>query len=155
MYLSNLRALLKVILTLIYPPASWLSSYLIAKQSGDAGFGGITYGSEVVTPLQGKHHPTACQSHQLPGQVAKAWTHRKWQQREGREKSRRKRMRWGEHCCSSSYFLFGYWSKKKERERGFEHGWGKGWLHQTEEERKRVHCGFTGGQKTSHNMSQV
>lgn len=37
-----------------------------------------------MTSLQGKHQPPACQTHQLPGQVAKACTHRKWQQRQGR-----------------------------------------------------------------------
>lgn len=52
-------------------------AYLIAKQSGDAGFGGVAYGREVVTPLQGEHQPPACQTHQLPGQVAEAWTGRK------------------------------------------------------------------------------
>lgn len=52
-------------------------TYLIAKQSRDAGFGGIAYGCEVVTALQGEHYPPACQTHQLPGQVAEAWTARK------------------------------------------------------------------------------
>lgn len=52
-------------------------SYLIAKQSGDAGFGGVAYGREVVTSLQGEHQPPACQTHQLPGQVAEAWMGRK------------------------------------------------------------------------------
>lgn len=77
MYLLSLSALLWVILIEIYLSSSRLSSYLIAKQGRDAGFGGITYGCEVVTPLQGKHQATACQSHQLPGQVAEAWMHRK------------------------------------------------------------------------------
>lgn len=56
-------------------------TYLIAKQSRDAGFRGIAYGCEVVTALQGEHYSPACQTHQLPGQVAEAWTARKWQQR--------------------------------------------------------------------------
>lgn len=54
-----------------------IPTYLIAEQSRDAGFGGIAYGCEVMTALQGEHHPPACQTHQLPGQVAEAWTGRK------------------------------------------------------------------------------
>lgn len=54
-----------------------ISTYLIAKQSRDACFGGVAYGCEVVTALQGEHQPPACQTHQLPGQVAEAWTGRK------------------------------------------------------------------------------
>lgn len=54
-----------------------IPTYLIAKQSRDAGFGGIAYGCEVMTALQGEHHPPACQTHQLPGQVAEAWMGRK------------------------------------------------------------------------------
>ncbi len=114
MYLLNLSALFKVIFIIIYEDR--LSSYLVAKQSRDAGLRGITYGCEVMTPLQGKHQPTACQTHQLPGQVAKAWTHRKWQQREGRGREKKNEM--GEHRCSSSNFLSGYWSKRKERKGG-------------------------------------
>lgn len=84
MYLLYCGALLKDILMVMYSSPPGLSSYLIAKQSRDTGFRGITYGCEVVTPLQGKHQSPACQIHQLPGQVAKACTHRKWQQREGK-----------------------------------------------------------------------
>lgn len=79
MYPLNLIALLKIISVMkaFSMVIHSISSYLIAKQSSNAGFGGITYGCEVMTPLQGEHHPPACQTHQLPGQVAKAWMHRK------------------------------------------------------------------------------
>lgn len=126
MYFLNLSALLEDILiviyedilTVIYPSPSWLSSYLVAKQSRDAGFGGIAYGSEVMTPLQGKHQPTACQSHQLPGQVAKAWTHRKWQQREGREREEKKNEIGGVGSAVQAPTSFLDIDQRKNREKG-------------------------------------
>lgn len=88
---------------------SVVPTHLVAKQSRDAGFGGVAYGREVVTALQGKHQPPACQSHQLPGQVSEAWTGRKWQRRGGGKERRRA---WDENRCWSSYFPFGYCSKE-------------------------------------------
>lgn len=95
-------------------PSYQLSSYLIAKESRDAGFRGITYGCEVMTPLQGKHQPPACQTHQLPGQVAKACTHRKWQQREGREKEEE----WDEGALLFKLWLPFWILFKEKREKG-------------------------------------
>lgn len=64
------------------------------------------------------------------------------------EKKERRRMKW----YSASNFLSGYWSKKKKSGWSVDEGRGECI---TEEKRKRVHCGFTGGQKTSPNISQV
>lgn len=140
MYLFNLSTLLKVILIVIYEDVLKVihpsSPYLIAKQSRDAGFGGITYGCEVMTPLQGKHHPPARQTHQLPGQVAKAWTHRKWQQRGGRKREKEKKNQKREHWCWSSNCLFGYCFKKKKEKK-----WVWAWI------RKGVTASERGGEK--------
>lgn len=114
MYLLYCSALLKDILMVMYSSPSGLSSYLIAKQSRDTGFRGITYGCEVVTPLQGKHQSPACQTHQLPGQVAKACTHRKWQRREGKGREEE----WDEGALLFKLWLPFWILFKEKREKG-------------------------------------
>lgn len=49
------------------------AAHLVAQKSSHTGLGGVTDGCEVMATLQGQHHCTSCQTHQLLCHVPKTY----------------------------------------------------------------------------------
>lgn len=166
MYLLNLSALLKIILS---------SSHLWGYFEGNSSLLILPHCQAERRRRLRRHHIWLWGHDPPPGQApparlpdpSAAWSgsqsldaqemtaKRRQRKKRGRKGSKRKKNEMGEQWCSSSNFLFGYCSKKKREKVGLGMDEERGDCIRDRRRKKRVHCGFTVGQKTSHNISQV